>query len=93
MRLVGSHIRNRFPRKRARDFIYFSELMQITQDNSFSKKSKGRKRGEENAGHHYRKGVAGDWRNYFEDRHIDLFKERYNDCLLKLGYEEDEDWH
>lgn len=93
LHLLRSNIRNRFLGNQVRDFLYFSELMQVIQDNSFSKKSEGRKRGEENVAHHYRKGVAGDWRNYFEDRHIDFFKERYNDCLIKLGYEEDEDWH
>lgn len=52
----------------------------------------GRKRGEENVQSHYRKGVPGDWKNHFEDEHVRAFKERYNDLLLKLGYEDDPDW-
>lgn len=52
----------------------------------------GRTRGEENVKSHYRKGVPGDWQNHFEAEHVRAFKDRYNDLLLKLGYEDDPDW-
>ncbi len=82
-RLLGSH---------KRDYLSLSELAQVIRDNSFSSKTKGRRQGEEDAKHHYRKGVAGDWRQYFERQHIEFFKENYNRCLIKLGYEKDIDW-
>lgn len=60
--------------------------------NRFSKKSKGRKRGEEDVSCHFRKGVAGDWVNYFNQEHRSFFKEKYNDMLIKLGYEKNSNW-
>ena len=59
---------------------------------SFDNLSRGRQAGEEEPTHHYRKGVAGDWKNHFSPRHIDLFKKLYNPLLLKTGYEKSEDW-
>jgi len=41
---------------------------------------------------HYRKGQAGDWKNYFNEKHIHYFKEKYNPLLIKLGYEKSPDW-
>lgn len=76
----------------ARDKISPVELLAIVYDNRFEKKAGKRKKGVENARHHYRKGVAGDWVNHFKKEHVELFKANYNDLLLKLGYEEDEDW-
>ncbi len=32
-------------------------------------------------------------RNHFNDRHVELFKKKYNNLLLKLGYEKSEDWN
>ena len=61
--------------------------------NNFSNKSGGRRPGEEDTASHYRKGVPGDWRNYFQKEHIDFFKERYNSLLVKLGYESHCDWN
>ena len=51
-----------------------------------------RKRGEENQRKHFRKGVSGDWKNYFTSRHKELFKEMYPEVLVKLGYEQNDDW-
>lgn len=45
-----------------------------------------RKPGEVDEMNHYRKGVPGDWRNYFTDRHIKAFRERYGDLVERLGY-------
>ena len=59
---------------------------------SFSKLSGGREKGEENKKSHYRKGKAGDWKNHFTDEHRRVFKERYNDVLVELGYETDANW-
>lgn len=67
-------------------------LWYVLRHHRFAKKANGRKRGEENQQHHYRKGVAGDWRNYFTPLVTDLFKERYGALLIQLGYERDLDW-
>ena len=68
------------------------KLLQIIHRNRFSQKSGGRKRGQEDIQNHYRKGIAGDWKNHFEKKHIDYFKERYNNLLIQLGYENSLNW-
>ena len=72
--------------------ISYAELKQKTERISFNNKAKGRKKGQENVKNHYRKGVPGDWKNHLNPKHIELFKDRYNDVILKLGYESDPDW-
>jgi len=69
-----------------------STLEAITDRLSFARLSGGRTRGQENVNSHYRKGVHGDWKNHFTNEHIRLFKARYNDLLIQLGYEKDGDW-
>ena len=67
-------------------------LMGIILQNDFKSKSKGRKQGEENLKHHYRKGVHGDWKNHFNHGHKEYFKKLYNDLIVKLGYEVNDEW-
>ncbi|HMB90211.1 MAG TPA: sulfotransferase domain-containing protein [Rhodothermales bacterium] len=52
----------------------------------------GRARGEEDQAAHQRKGITGDWRNYFTDRIKEQFKTMYGDVLVATGYEQDFDW-
>ena len=59
---------------------------------SFEKLSRGRQRGQEDPSSFYRKGVAGDWRNYFSEEDRRVFKEEAGELLIRLGYEEDLDW-
>jgi hypothetical protein len=66
-------------------------LCQLLQDYSFERLA-GRKRGEEDKLAHYRKGIHGDWRNYFDDTIIAEFKDRTGDLVIRLGYEEDVNW-
>jgi len=40
----------------------------------------------------FRKGVTGDWRNYFSDRTKQIFKEEAGAELIALGYEKDDTW-
>jgi hypothetical protein len=58
----------------------------------FEMQTKGRRRGAEDTQSHYRKGVAGDWVNHFAAEHVDAFKERYGDLVVRLGYETADDW-
>lgn len=80
------------PFKEWRNTIPVESILGYVYENQFSMKSKGRNRGKENKHSHYRKGVAGDWRNYFMPCHCAYFKERYNHLLIKLGYEASSDW-
>ncbi len=68
------------------------KLRKAIETESFERLSGGRTRGEEDTSAHYRKGIAGDWRNYFTEPIKDAFKERYGDLLIKAGYERDNDW-
>jgi hypothetical protein len=40
----------------------------------------------------FRKGIAGDWKNHFNDEHKKMFKEKAGDFLIELGYEKDLNW-
>ncbi len=54
---------------------------------SFSRLSKGRERGQEDVHSHYRRGVAGDWRNHLTATHLAALRERYGNLVEHLGYE------
>lgn len=68
-----------------------SALNELLNKNSFQKLS-GRESGNENKNSHYRKGISGDWKNYFKDQHKILFKEIFGNQLIKLGYEKNNEW-
>lgn len=72
--------------------VFPERLLGFIYQNSFSKKSGGRDLGEENVKSHYRKGLAGDWKNHFNEEHKEVFKDNYNHLLIKLGYESSSDW-
>src|SRR5215203_1829910 len=59
---------------------------------SFEKLSRGRERGQEDTSSFYRKGIAGDWKNYFTARDRQVYKEEAGELLIRLGYERDLDW-
>jgi hypothetical protein len=59
---------------------------------SFEKLSEGRERGHEDPSSFYRKGVAGDWKNLFNERDKQVYKEEAGGLLIRLGYEKDGDW-
>jgi hypothetical protein len=40
----------------------------------------------------FRKGQPGNWREHFTEANKTLFKELAGDLLVRLGYEQDEDW-
>jgi hypothetical protein len=52
----------------------------------------GREKGQEDQKSHYRKGVAGDWINYLIGANKDLFKARWGQLVIDLGYEKDLNW-
>lgn len=40
----------------------------------------------------YRKGIIGDWENYFNEENKSIFKEYCGQLLIDLGYEKDTNW-
>ena len=46
----------------------------------------GRKRGDENTKQHLRKGIAGDWHNYFDEACLETFARVTGDLVPRLGY-------
>lgn len=59
---------------------------------SFEKLSGGRKPGEADNSSFFRKGVAGDWRNYFTSDAVVAFKSIAGDFLVEAGYEPSDNW-
>ncbi|GAK55758.1 sulfotransferase [Candidatus Vecturithrix granuli] len=71
--------------------IHHQTLSDIIKYNSFESVT-GRKRGDEDITLHQRKGIAGDWRNYFSERIKEEFKRRFGNVLIQTGYERDDNW-
>ena len=63
----------------------------LVAESSFEKVT-GRMRGEEDVTQHHRKGISGDWKNYFSPQIKALFKERFGQVLVETGYEQNTDW-
>jgi hypothetical protein len=62
------------------------ELIDLYNRHSFENKAKGRTQGEENINSHYRKGLAGDWKNYFDKAITAHFEQVTGDLVEVLGY-------
>lgn len=68
------------------------ELLAVTvKKNSFHKQT-GRLKGEENIKSNKRKGIVGDWQNYFSSESAAIFNEFSGNLLQKFGYEKDASW-
>ena len=62
------------------------EIVDIVNNNSFEKLAK-RKRGVEVENHFYRKGISGDWQNYFNDEALNAFSNLHGEALREWGYD------
>jgi hypothetical protein len=40
----------------------------------------------------FRSGKTGEWRKYFTEEHKKIFKDVAGDLLIRLGYEQSNDW-
>lgn len=69
-----------------------SERLLATVEKFTFERQAGRKRGDEVAGAILRKGIAGDWRNYFTREAARSFDEHCGRTLVSLGYEKDSGW-
>lgn len=61
-------------------------LRELLDAYSFKKVTGGRKPGEENVHSHIRKGIAGDWKNHFDEETQRVFDEVVGDLPARLGY-------
>lgn len=66
-------------------------LHKVVDRMSFESRS-GRKPGETDVHSHYRRGVAGDWRNHFTREHGQEWERLYPGYLLETGYEASNTW-
>ena len=71
---------------------YDDALVTRLLDHSSFRYYTGRDPGQENRKRFYRKGIAGDWKNHFNEENKRIFKEIAGDLLIQLGYEKDFDW-
>ena len=62
-------------------------LAALSHRHSFERHAEGRSQGDENRGSHYRKGIAGDWKNHFDKEIAAYFKAVTGDTVVRLGYE------
>jgi hypothetical protein len=66
-------------------------VAEVVQRNSFEAKSK-RKAGEEDQTKFMRKGISGDWKNYFSREAAEVFDQYAGNLLIQIGYEQDHRW-
>lgn len=69
-----------------------SVVREATERLSFTSRS-GRVPGEEDKYSHYRKGITGDWKNYFDRTTGQVFEETFPNLLSSLGLEKDSNWY
>ena len=69
-----------------------SVVRRVVERARFERLSGGRAPGEEDPASHFRKGVPGEWRTYFDERLKGTFKERWGELLIATGYERDREW-
>jgi lipopolysaccharide transport system ATP-binding protein len=63
-----------------------NRLERIIIENRFESLTGGRKAGVEDASSHERKGISGDWMNYFTPTIERKFLDRYGDLLIRADY-------
>ncbi len=68
-----------------------AKVMDVVHRNAFDRVTR-RQPGSENPNEFLRKGIAGDWRNYFSPNAAAIFDAYAGDLLLELGYESDPNW-
>ena len=67
-------------------------LVKMTVEKYSMERQTGRAAGHEDRSSFIRKGVVGDWHNYFDAECRRLFDELAGDALIEFGYEPDRSW-
>ena len=67
-------------------------LRKAIEECRFERLSGGRSVGTEDVNSHFRMGVTGDWRRYFDDEMRAEFKRLWGEELIATGYEDSDDW-
>jgi len=62
------------------------ELEALADKYAFEKLAGDRPQGQEDIQSHYRKGIAGDWKNCFDEANLEQFRQATGDLLETLGY-------
>jgi hypothetical protein len=84
---VMTHVAKHFELDSSHDII-----SEIVEAHSFQRLSGGRSRGQESRNSFFRKGRAGDWKNYLTSELKKIYKELIGDFLIEFGYEQDYSW-
>lgn len=66
--------------------------LETTVEKMSMKRQTGRDPGGGDRTQHARKGIVGDWKNYFSQEAAERFNELAGDLLVQLGYERDRSW-
>lgn len=61
-------------------------IEKMVKNNQFKVLSGGRRSGEADNQSFFRKGIAGDWKNYFDQDDLDIFMEQAGDVMEQAGY-------
>lgn len=64
----------------------------IVAEHRFETMSDGRSRGQQDEGSFVRKGVSGDWKNYYTADLKELYKKTAGKVLIEFGYESNLKW-
>jgi lipopolysaccharide transport system ATP-binding protein len=64
----------------------------IVEAHRFENLSGGRNPGEDESDSFFRKGISGDWKNYFTADLKALYEAKAGKALVEFGYETDRDW-
>lgn len=67
-------------------------IKRIVEAHSFQRMARGREPGEQDSNSFVRKGVAGDWKNWFTHEIKQEFKDKIGEFLIEYGYETDHVW-
>jgi len=68
------------------------EQVQLTVDSFEFARLTGREPGVQDGRSFLRKGISGDWKNYFSKESAQLFDDVHGEMLIRLGYEPDRSW-
>ncbi|MCP5045724.1 MAG: sulfotransferase domain-containing protein [bacterium] len=71
--------------------VDLDKLEEVVANCSFEKMA-GREPGIENPNRFSRKGIAGDWKNYFSREAAEMFDHYAGKTLIEIGYEKNSDW-